>query len=507
MSFTRRSFLLRAGSGLSLLLLTACTPPETPPTPTSSPPPTSAVPTPSAFRRSNWSADPFARGSHSFAAVGAGPETREALASPLLDRVFFAGEATSVDYPGTVLGARESGVRAANEVSVASDNNEKIAVIGAGAAGAEAGRLLSFYGYDVVMIDARDRTGGRIHSLVSDDWPIPVELGAWRFSESADADILVKLDALGVDTALIGSPTLVPANGSADNGGAGDGGAGNDGTGDDGAANAGEASLVPDNTVGTTALSAALSWAATQVSDVSLQDALDGSGATEGASGSSIGDLAGADLLGQQLAAVAASYGAAASDLSSWYGFTPPAAGLPIIGQDGTVEAPQPQYAVTGDLSALVDDSLDGLETFLSTTVVGISYSDDGVSLRLGTGESLSVDRVVVTVPIGVLQSNDLSFDPLLPFAHRTAISALGVGTVDSIWLKFDEQFWTTDAAVWSIVGGDGDIVTWYNLLPLTGEPILVGVFGGAAALRLAELSDDELVETALQNLEPFLSA
>jgi monoamine oxidase len=490
MSFTRRSFLLGAGSGLSLLLLTACTPPETTPTPTPSPPPTSAVPAPSAFRRSNWSTDPFARGSHSFAAVGAGPETRETLASPLLDRVFFAGEATSADHPGTVLGARESGVRAANEVSIASDNNEKIAVIGAGAAGAEAGRLLAFYGYDVVMIDARDRTGGRIHSITSDDWAIPVELGAWRFSESADADILVKLDALGVSTALIGPPTLVPASASPT----------------DGADSNGEESLVSDNTVGTTALSSALLWAATQVSDVSLQDALDESGATEGASGSSIGDLAGADLLGQQLAAVAANYGAAASDLSSWYGFTPPAAGLPLIGQDGTVEAPQPQYAVTGDLSALVDDSLDGIETFLSTTVVGVSYSDEGVSLRLGTGESLSVDRVVVTVPIGVLQSNDLSFDPLLPFAHRTAISALGVGTVDSIWLKFDEQFWTTDAAVWSIVGGDGDIVTWYNLLPITGEPILVGVFGGAAALRLAELSDDELVAEALENLEPFLA-
>jgi monoamine oxidase len=79
------------------------------------------------------------------------------------------------------------------------------------------------------------------------------------------------------------------------------------------------------------------------------------------------------------------------------------------------------------------------------------------------------------------------------------------VGTVDSIWLQFDEPFWSTDAEVWSVVGGAGDIVTWYNLQPATGSAVLVGVFGGAAALRLAELSDDELVETALTNLEPFL--
>ena len=493
MSFTRRNFLIGAGSGLSLLLLTACTTPEPVPTPSATPTPTTALPTPSAFSRSNWSTDPFARGSHSFATVGTGPETRQTLATPLLDRVFFAGEATSTDRPGTVLGARESGVRAANEVSVASEDGEKIAIIGAGAAGAEAARLLDLYGYDVVLLDARDRTGGRLHTIVSDDWSVPVELGAWRFSESADSDILTKLQDVGVSTALLGAPSLVSgtASGSV--------------SGDTGTDDATDDSLVADNTVGSTALSAALAWAATQASDVSLQDALDESGATEGASGSSIGELGGADLLGQQLAAIAANYGAAASDLSSWYGFTPPAVGLPIIGQDGTITAPEPQYAVTGDMRALINDSLDGIETFLSTTVVGVSYSDDGVSLRLGTGESLSVDRVVVTVPIGVLQSNDLSFDPLLPFAHRTAIADLGVGTVDSIWLQFDEPFWSTDAEVWSVVGGAGDIVTWYNLQPATGSAVLVGVFGGAAALRLAELSDDELVETALTNLEPFL--
>ena len=499
MSFTRRSFLVGAGSGLSLLLLTACTTSEPVPTPSASPVPTTAVPAPSAFRRSNWSTDPFARGSHSFATVGTGPETRETLATPLLDRVFFAGEATSLEHPGTVIGARESGVRAANEVSVASEDGEKIAVIGAGAAGAEAARLLALYGYDVVMIDARERTGGRIHSIASDDWTTTVELGAWRFAQSADSDILTTLDELGVSTALVGQPTLVSATATAPADSTEGDSAGSDPNDAD--------SLVPDNTVGTTALASALSWAATQASDVSLQDALDESGATEGASGSSIGELAGADLLGQQLASVAASYGAAASDLSSWYGFTPPAVGLPVISQDGTVEAAEPQYAVTGGLSALIDDSLDGVETFLSTTVVGVAYSDDGVSLRLGTGESLSVDRVVVTVPIGVLQSNDLAFDPLLPFAHRTAIADVGVGTVDTIWLQFDEPFWTSDAAVWNIVGGAGDIVTWYNLMPIMGSPILVGVYGGAAALRLAELSDDELVETALANLEPFLGA
>lgn len=39
---------------------------------------------------------------------------RVRLAQPLADVVFFAGEATSIDYAGTVSGALESGLRAAD---------------------------------------------------------------------------------------------------------------------------------------------------------------------------------------------------------------------------------------------------------------------------------------------------------------------------------------------------------------------------------------------------------
>jgi monoamine oxidase len=61
----------------------------------------------------DWASDPFARGAYSYVAVGGG-DARAALAAPLDDTLFFAGEATSSDgQGGTVNGALETGERAA----------------------------------------------------------------------------------------------------------------------------------------------------------------------------------------------------------------------------------------------------------------------------------------------------------------------------------------------------------------------------------------------------------
>lgn len=64
----------------------------------------------------DWQQDPFARGAYSYVTVGGG-DAREALARPIDDTLFFAGEATDVEGEATtVTGALQSGMRAAREV-------------------------------------------------------------------------------------------------------------------------------------------------------------------------------------------------------------------------------------------------------------------------------------------------------------------------------------------------------------------------------------------------------
>jgi monoamine oxidase len=74
------------------------------------------IPAPRAVLGTRWGAEPFIRGAYSYAAVGSGPDQRRHLGEPLPGGVYFAGEATSVDYPSTAHGALLTGRAAARRI-------------------------------------------------------------------------------------------------------------------------------------------------------------------------------------------------------------------------------------------------------------------------------------------------------------------------------------------------------------------------------------------------------
>ncbi|XP_045490550.1 lysine-specific histone demethylase 1A [Pieris rapae] len=81
-----------------------------------------AVPQPKECVVTRWRADPFARGSYSFVAVGSSGADYDLLAAPVPDssgenRLFFAGEHTMRNYPATVHGAFLSGLREAGRLA------------------------------------------------------------------------------------------------------------------------------------------------------------------------------------------------------------------------------------------------------------------------------------------------------------------------------------------------------------------------------------------------------
>ena len=64
----------------------------------------------------DWSKDPHIRGGYSYPSLGAHPGDRAALAAPVGDTLFFAGEATHPAINPCVQAALETGERAAREV-------------------------------------------------------------------------------------------------------------------------------------------------------------------------------------------------------------------------------------------------------------------------------------------------------------------------------------------------------------------------------------------------------
>lgn len=472
----RRTFVIGGLSSASLLALSACTPSKTVPSPSQPPPSTKTpgpipslsqprMPKPKAFNRTSWSTDPFARGSRSYLAAGSYPEERGMLGSRVGERIYFAGEATSAELPGTVAGAAESGERVAAELLANTPAGERIAVIGAGIAGATAARLLANAGYDVTVLEARDRVGGRIQSVVDSAWPVPIERGA-AFVPTQDAPgIQQQLTALGIATTPFGAQQEIRT---------------------------GSGTTAEPADIGKNAVEKALRWATTNHADVSLNVALARSGATKLPETPDAADITPSEWLQHYLdTQIVPRYGADPREISA------------INGIAQHPEGGQKDF-VLGRYDTVVSHKLENLDVWLSTVVTHVSQTDKGVGIRFLTGESLQVNRVVVTVPLGVLKSADISFDPPLPYGHQLAIAAIGMGVVDKLWLAFDEPFWDTNDSVWSVVGSSNDFLEWHNLQPITGVPVLVGITAAGRARRLAELSDEDVVSRAVESLRPF---
>lgn len=63
-----------------------------------------------------WGKNPYTYGSYSYLSVGASSHDRVNLANIEHGRLFFAGEATSTDFPATARGAYLSGIREAEKI-------------------------------------------------------------------------------------------------------------------------------------------------------------------------------------------------------------------------------------------------------------------------------------------------------------------------------------------------------------------------------------------------------
>ena len=82
-----------------------------------------------------------------------------------------------------------------------------------------------------------------------------------------------------------------------------------------------------------------------------------------------------------------------------------------------------------------------GLDIRLRQIVTHIEHNPTGVSVSIGA-TTLNADFAVVTLPLGVLAAKSVPINPPLSHAKQLAMSRLGVGQVNKIFLIFDHAFW-----------------------------------------------------------------
>ncbi|KAA1475714.1 amine oxidase [Dentipellis sp. KUC8613] len=93
-------------------------------------------------------------------------------------------------------------------------------------------------------------------------------------------------------------------------------------------------------------------------------------------------------------------------------------------------------------IKAEADEFLKPEQVLLNTTVKSIAYSAHGVSVTLVNGTKISADYAITTFSLGVLQNDDITFDPSLPEWKQEAIQSMTMATYTKIFLQFPENFW-----------------------------------------------------------------
>jgi monoamine oxidase len=160
---------------------------------------------------------------------------------------------------------------------------------------------------------------------------------------------------------------------------------------------------------------------------------------------------------------------------------------------------------ISGGCGTLVERLSAELEITLETPVDHVAYNDTGVVVRSGD-RTWNADKVIVTVPLGVLKAGAITFDPPLPERKLQAIARLGVGSMTKLILHFDWPFWPQNQYVFaSLTNGLAQApTTLLNLWKTHRMPVLVMLLGGEPG-RALETAPREtvavVVRAALRNV------
>ena len=337
-----------------------------------------------------------------------------------------------------------------------------VIIVGAGAAGLAAAGTLTRAGRRVVILEARDRIGGRIHTLHSSSLPVPIELGA-EFIHGEPDEILDLVAAHGLTTFDVGEGHQVFENGTLQPVGAFWNRVehvlhGLDAGGSDRSV---ESALRPKRR------SRAGQWAARYVEGFHA-----------------------ADIAAMSVRSLARSERGQASGASG--------AGRLLDGYD----------AVAAALASALHGPLVDLRYRMVAREIRWEPGRASVSVESPEGApagSISASAAIVAVPLGVVQVPDgpagMRVTPT-PDAWTNAMRVLRMGSVLRLVLHFRRAPWPRDLSFLHVPGSR--IPTWWTPAPVRA-PIITAWAGGPSAEALLRLDRQELVAAALDVLAPAI--
>ncbi|NJP12267.1 MAG: NAD(P)-binding protein [Leptolyngbyaceae cyanobacterium RU_5_1] len=338
----------------------------------------------------------------------------------------------------------------------------EVIIIGAGIAGLAAASKLQSNGHDVIVLEARDRIGGRIWTDRSLGFPI--DLGAtWihKMRGNPLTDLVYRFN-LNTQITNYDKHWVYDSQGNLL---------------EDEAQDRLEARLA---TVLKAVGKRRKQMARADADDMSLQDAVD---AVIPAWGLSTQER---QELNYAIATeIEHDYAADSTELSCYHWDE----GGEFAGDDCLFPNGYDQIAV--GLAA-------GLNIRLEHVVQTVEYDTTGVRVGCDRG-SFQANYAVITLPLGVLKRGSVVFSPVLPARKQSAIQRLGMGLLNPVVLRFPSVFWEQEAELLGYIAANkGEWAEFYNFQRVTGQPVLVGFNASRYARQLETWTDDQILAAVM---------
>ena len=156
---------------------------------------------------------------------------------------------------------------------------------------------------------------------------------------------------------------------------------------------------------------------------------------------------------------------------------------------------------ITNGYDKVADYLAQNIDIRLNTKVTSINYSSDKTIIFTSKGD-FEADYVLVTVPLGVLKHNVISFTPELPKATQKAINTIDMGSVNKFLLVWDSAFWDSDLQyIGYTPETKGKFNYFMNVKKFADANALMTFAFGDYSIKTEQMTDSEIIEEIMIHL------
>ncbi|MEM7279031.1 MAG: FAD-dependent oxidoreductase, partial [Pseudomonadota bacterium] len=143
----------------------------------------------------------------------------------------------------------------------------------------------------------------------------------------------------------------------------------------------------------------------------------------------------------------------------------------------------------------------EGIDVRLNTRVSSIDYSGEQIVVE-SNADKFSADLVLLTVPLGVLKKNVISFTPGLPETTRASIDGIQMGSVNKFLCVWEKPFWSEDIQYIGVTPASrGKFNYFMNADRFTDAPALMTFAFGDYSIKTEQMSDAEVIAAIMAHL------